>query len=922
MRCRTQDAVASVFLIVALSAPTLAAAQEGPPDLPTVAQAVRHDTSPPLRDLVPLPPQRAIANRQIRLRVPVDLADRFTPSPGREDPIRQTDDRPISEASVTPETSTNFEGLSDDDNFDQLGFRVVPPDTNGDVSREYYVQFINLIFAVWDKNNLDTDTNPIFGPVAGNTIWAGFGGICETNNDGDPIVLYDHLADRWVFSQFAIGSRDGHQCIAVSTTPDPRDPYHRYDFLVSPRAVNDYPKLGVWPDGYYMTANEFGKRGFRGAIAVAFERKAMLKGMPARFAKAGPLNCGSECFFSLQPSHLEGPPPALGTPNTFLMAFDDQTWGTGGNPDGYRLWDFAVDWVNGVASFTSLGQVDTIEFDANMCNFSRNCIPQLAGEGLDSLSQFTMYRAQYRSFGTHDSIVVNHTVDANGSDLAGVRWAELRNTGAGWAVYQTGTYAPDGDHRWMGSIAMDGAGNIALGYSVSSSSTTNPSVRYVTREAGDDLGLLPGGEVELIAGTGSQTSSFNRWGDYSTMSVDPVDDCTFWYTQEYYANDGSFDFKTRIGSFKLPSCGGPPSVNITTTSLNDGIVGTSYSQTLSATGGTTPYSWSIASGSLPAGLLLNASTGVISETPTTAGTSNFTVQVTDSSSPAQTDTQALSISIAAVLNITTTNLPNGTVGVAYSETLQATGGTTPYSWSIASGSLPAGLSLNASTGVIFGTLSTAGTSNFTVQVTDSASPAQTDTQALSITVDLAPLNITATSLPDGTENEAYSATLQATGGTPPYSWAITAGDLPGGLSLNSATGEISGIPTTAETQTFTVTVTDGTAATDSQELSITIAAVVPGDTVTITKANHSSRKVELKVEATSSLGGPLDTSLTATFFYGTTELPVGGKTMTYNAKKDKWSVTFDSGDELTTKPDKVRVSSTNTFVETANIGGK
>jgi hypothetical protein len=166
-----------------------------------------------------------------------------------------------------------------------------------------------------------------------------------------------------------------------------------------------------------------------------------------------------------------------------------------------------------------------------------------------------MYRAQYRYWGTHESLVINTTVDASGNNTAGIRWAELRNSGGGWAVHQEGTYAPaDGENRWTGSAAMNGDGDIALGYSLSSRNTF-PSVRYTTRMAGDPLGTLPGGEVELVAGAGSQTSSFNRWGDYSTMSVDPVDDCTFWYTQEYYENTGSFDFKTRIGAFAGPSCG-------------------------------------------------------------------------------------------------------------------------------------------------------------------------------------------------------------------------------------------------------------------------------------------------------------------------------------------------------------------------------
>jgi hypothetical protein len=164
-----------------------------------------------------------------------------------------------------------------------------------------------------------------------------------------------------------------------------------------------------------------------------------------------------------------------------------------------------------------------------------------------------MYRAQYRSFGTHDSLLISTTVDADGNDTAGVRWAELRNSGGGWGLYQEGTYAPaDGLNRWMGSIAMNGNGDIALGYSVSDKNTY-PSIRYVTRCASDPLGTLPGGEVEIIAGTGTQTQA-NRWGDYSSMSVDPSDDSTFWYTQEYYENTNSFDFKTRIAAIPAPNC--------------------------------------------------------------------------------------------------------------------------------------------------------------------------------------------------------------------------------------------------------------------------------------------------------------------------------------------------------------------------------
>ena len=241
------------------------------------------------------------------------------------------------------------------------------------------------------------------------------------------------------------------------------------------------------------------------------------------------------------------------------MAFDQETWSLEVGTDSYRLWEFSVDWNNPLGStFTTLPNISVPAFDANLCNFEP-CVSQPPpGELLDTLSQFTMYRAQYRNFGTHETIVVNHTVDADGSDLAGIRWSELRQTPPGssnWVLHQTGTYAPgDGDHRWMGSAAMDSAGNIALGFNVSSASTF-PSLRYVSRSPGDPLGTLPGGEVSCVEGTGAQINSFNRWGDYSTISVDPVDDCTFWVTGEYYSTTSSFNFQTRICSFTLPGCG-------------------------------------------------------------------------------------------------------------------------------------------------------------------------------------------------------------------------------------------------------------------------------------------------------------------------------------------------------------------------------
>jgi hypothetical protein len=530
-----------------------------------VTRAVRHDVSPPLGQMALPQPGPAQAPRQVPLRIGPQRGPGIEP-PGAPDPGRQSTPRPFPSSAPTPEPLLSFDGLSDDTNAALVGGRIVPPDTEGDVGPSHYVQWINLVFAIYDKAT--GAIAPGGGPFPGNAIWSGFGGVCQNTNSGDPIVLYDHLAGRWFFSQFAVsGGAIVAQCVALSQGSDPRGPYDRWEFDVTPGTSeeNDYPKFGVWPDGYYLSSRDFPATADSFAGAAVLERPAMLAGDPApRLVKFNLPCAANDCVDAFQPSHLEGPAPAAGAPNIFSRAWDDDFEGPLTGADGYRLWELAVDWSTSPpgASFTELPFVAGTPYDSTMCGFfQRNCVPQPApGERVDPIDELQMYRAQYRSFPGRDSIVLNTTVDATGGSVAGIRWAELRNTGGGWFLHQDGTYAPaDGLNRWMGSAAMDGAGNIALGYSVSSSGTF-PSVRYTSREATDPLGTMPGGEVELVAGSDVQTASFNRWGDYSTMSVDPVDDCTFWYTQEYQADDGdgstSFDFKTRIGSFALPSCTG------------------------------------------------------------------------------------------------------------------------------------------------------------------------------------------------------------------------------------------------------------------------------------------------------------------------------------------------------------------------------
>ncbi len=277
-------------------------------------------------------------------------------------------------------------------------------------------------------------------------------------------------------------------------------------------------------------------------------------------------------------------------------------------------------------------------------------------------------------------------------------------------------------------------------------------------------------------------------------------------------------------------------VSVTTASLPNGTQNTAYNATLAVTGGTAPYSWSISSGTLPTGLSLASSTGVISGTPTGTGTSNFTVQVTDANS--LTATKPLSLTVVAPLAVTTSSLPNGTQNAAYSTTLAATGGTTPYSWSISAGTLPAGLALAPSTGVISGTPTSTGTSNFTVQVTDANS--LTAVQPLSLTVVAPPLTVTTSSLPNGTQNTAYNTTLAAVGGTTPYSWSISAGTLPTGLSLASSTGVISGTPTGTGTSNFTVQVTDANSVTASKPLSLTVVAPLTVTTSSLPNGTQNS----------------------------------------------------------------------------------
>jgi len=498
---------------------------------PSVRTATRHGTTAALRDLPPIPPKAR--------RTP------HPPFPVRSGPARepQQPDSALQTAAPTTlaiSTVVNFEGVSNVDG-------VLPPDTNGDVGPNHYVQWVNLSLAIYSKTG-----SLLLGPVDGSTLWQGFGGPCGTNNDGDPIVLYDEQADRWLLSQFALPnfpSGPFYQCVAVSQSGDPLGSWFLYEFTISNTKLNDYPKFGVWPDGYYMAINQFTCSGvifvscsWAGQGVVAFDRIQMLKGQAAQ---AIYFDNPDSSLGAMLPSDLDGTLPPAGSPNYFVQV--DQ--------NALQIWAFRANWASPASStFQRVTTLATAAFDANMCGGSRNCIPQPGTTvKVDAMADRLMYRLQYRNFGTYETLVSNHTVDTGG-DHGGVRWYELRKTGGAWGVQQQGTFAPDSHHRWMGSAAMDGAGNLAIGYSISST-TLLPSIRFTGRSANDAPGQMTWAESDVFQGSGAQTHSSGRWGDYSMLAVDPAQPCRFWYTTQYYSSVASAAWRTRVGAFDAPSCG-------------------------------------------------------------------------------------------------------------------------------------------------------------------------------------------------------------------------------------------------------------------------------------------------------------------------------------------------------------------------------
>jgi len=500
---------------------------------PIVTAAARHDTSAALADLASAPDYAERHHEQMLMTQRTRAG--FTSAEG--DPVAA---QPA--AALTGVTAiASFEGQSAQDNQRVLGFAYVPPDTNGAAGLRQYVQMVNVTIAVYDKATGGLQ----LGPVAIHTLWKGFGGPCENGGDGgDPVVLYDRTANRWFVSQLQFNDdfSSNQECIAISATSDATGSYYRYEFDFG-NELPDYPKFGVWPDGYYSSQNMFAPFGgtftFEGARACALNRAAMLTGAPAAMV------CFQTSASSLLPSDLDGATlPTAGSRNYFASL---------ANSSHLNLFQFHADFAQpGNSSFTGPALIAVAPF-SELCQGALvlACIPQPApGERLDGLGDRLMFRLAYRNFGDHESLVANHTI--RGGAFAGARWYEIRSPGGAPFVFQQGTVVDPVNSFFMGSIAMDKAGDVALGFSASSR-RLYPSIFAVGRTPSDPVGVMNGPTV-LTAGTGVQTTSYNRWGDYSAMTIDPGDDCTFWYTQEYYQTTGSFNWSTRISAFKFDNC--------------------------------------------------------------------------------------------------------------------------------------------------------------------------------------------------------------------------------------------------------------------------------------------------------------------------------------------------------------------------------
>ena len=714
--------VMASLAIFCLVLPTLAQQASTVTKGPIVIQEFKHDSGPRLREVAPLFPEFGVPAEH-EIENPGNPNHPWSDKVQR-DPVLQTPEN--SPTLQTPNFNLEFDGIGYGDSF---FCNCMPPDNDGAPGTTQYVQYVNTTYQVFDKAG-----NTLLGPLSGNDFWSGFGGSCETDNSGDPTIRFDAAAQRWVVNQFAINKTgNDYDCIAVSQTSDATGVYNRYAFAFTD--FPDYPKLGVWPDAYYLTFNNFNLAGtaFVGANVCAADRTAMLAGSTAKLV----------CFqqdgnqFGMLPSDLDGatPPPA-GTPN-FVVEID---------PDGTNnlsMFNFHVDFGTPANSTFTGPTLIAVPAFTPLCS-GGNCVkqPTVGSDLLDSLADRLMYRLVYRNFSDHSVLLVNHSIVAGTS--GGIRWYEIHNPETTPTLYQSGTFAPDKQYRWMGAMAMDQNQDIAIGFSRSGSAAGQyPSLLYAGRVPSDTLGTMES-EVLLKAGAGSQSGdAYHRWGDYASVTIDPADDCTFWFTQEYLKATGSFNWSTAIGSFNFPGCAGTPGFSM---NANPNPVTVAQGSNATSTINIVPLNGFSGSVTLTASGLPNGVTAGFNPNPATSsstltltasgtaatGTTSVTIQGVSS---ALTETTELSLTVTAngaAVTLTPTSLAWGSVvvgatGAAKTVTLKNSGTSTLGIDSIA----PSGdFALATSTKPCGSTLAVGASCLIKVTFT----PTQTGTRAGSLTI--------------------------------------------------------------------------------------------------------------------------------------------------------------------------------------------
>jgi hypothetical protein len=822
---------------------------------PVVQYPVYFDVSPPLRDVAKqqLNTQTSWKEKEGKREVENIFRHKTNPTPEElssmySDPARQDNMGQVQ----TDTTIQNFDGNTNTEGY-------VPPDIHGDVGPNHYFQVVNCHYSIYNKSGVK-----LIGPLASSSMWSG---LPNNSNDGDAVVLYDEQADRWIFSQFSLPTTSGpfYQMIAVSQTGDPTGTWYRWEYSFT--NMGDYPKFGIWPDGYYMAVNRFNGSGttYYGTGAYAFNRTQMIAGNASPAMISFTLGSSNEAYAFL-PADCDGPFPTTGTPEYFAYIND--------NPDHMVIYEFHADWANTANStFTSTVTLPVTTFSS----FTASAVvsQKNATQKLDALSDRFMYRLQYRKFNDHAAMVTNHTVNA-GSNVCGIRWYELRNTGSGWSIYQQSTYSPDATSRWMASIAMDTAQTIAMSYSVSSS-TMFPAIRYCGRLKNDPLNTMSIAERGIMNGGGSQTGA-NRWGDYSAISCDPSQGGVFWATHEYYSSTSSVGWKTRIASF---SFGNIMTVHATATPSTINI-GQNSQLDVTATGGsgTYTYSWT----SVPAGYTSAIKNPVVSPVNST----KYIAHVNDGTQT-KTDTTQVLVTLAVVATAT----PD-TVNAGQSTQLHATpsggSGTYSYVWT----SIPAGFNSILQNP----TVSPTQTTQYIVQASDNAQIAKDTVQ---VVVNLAPMTVNATATPTALcLGQTTQLDVTATGGTGNYTYSWSS--IPAGFTSTQKNPTAQPMVNTE----YIASVNDGSQTKKDTTLMVVIsdpASAFAGNDTTVctynltipvqgTAANYSSP------QWTTSGNGTFQNpqSLNTLYTFGTTEKALGyvNLTLTVNSIYPCTSTPFDS----------------------------